>query len=100
MPTYEYKCGECDNTFEEMHGVDERVQSCPECGGKVRRLFHPVGIIFKGSGFYSTDSRRSSDNGGDGTSPKKKEKVKQAEDKVAESQEPAMPEKSDTGSSS
>ena len=69
MPTYEYKCTECNDVFEMMHGIEEQVESCPECGGKVRRLFHPVGIIFKGSGFYKTDSRKSSDNGGKKTSP-------------------------------
>ena len=40
-----------------MHGVDEKVSSCERCGGPVRRVFHPVGIVFKGSGFYATDSR-------------------------------------------
>ncbi len=64
MPTYDYKCIECDDVFEETHGVDETVESCPRCGGRVRRLFRPVGIIFKGSGFYKTDSRSASDNGG------------------------------------
>jgi len=74
MPTYEYKCIECSDVFEEMHGVNETVDSCPRCGGRVRRLFHPVGIIFKGSGFYKTDSRSASDNGGNGASPAKAEK--------------------------
>ncbi|MBC7252923.1 MAG: hypothetical protein H5T72_03005 [Actinobacteria bacterium] len=62
MPTYEYKCLDCSDVFETVHGVNESVDNCPRCGGKVRRLFHPVGIIFKGSGFYKTDSR-ASDNG-------------------------------------
>jgi putative FmdB family regulatory protein len=74
MPTYDYKCSECGVTFEETHGVDHRVESCPECGGKVRRIFHPVGIIFKGSGFYKTDSRASSDNGGQKSATEKKGK--------------------------
>lgn len=64
MPTYDYKCIECNDVFEETHGMDEAVESCPRCGGRVRRLFHPVGIIFKGSGFYKTDSCSASDNGG------------------------------------
>lgn len=74
MPTYEYKCIECSDVFEEIHGMNETVESCPKCGGRVRRLFHPVGIIFKGSGFYKTDSRSASDNGGDKFSPEKTEK--------------------------
>ncbi len=65
MPTYDYKCADCSDVFEVVHAVDEEVKSCPRCGGKVRRVFHPVGIIFKGSGFYKTDSRKASDNGGD-----------------------------------
>ncbi|OFW70817.1 MAG: hypothetical protein A2V52_04120, partial [Actinobacteria bacterium RBG_19FT_COMBO_54_7] len=56
--------------------VSENVNSCPKCGGKVRRVFHPVGIIFKGSGFYSTDYKSGSKpsgngNGGDKLSPDK-----------------------------
>lgn len=74
MPTYEYKCIECSDVFEEMHGMNETVESCPRCGGKVRRLFSPVGIIFKGSGFYKTDSRSASDNGGNGSGTGKGEK--------------------------
>lgn len=81
MPTYEYKCTDCSDVFETIHGLDDTVESCPKCGGKVRRLFHPVGIIFKGSGFYKTDSRSASDNGGGEPSPqkieKKPEKVKE-----------------------
>lgn len=73
MPTYEYRCKRCDNLFEEVHGVDDRVESCPLCGGEVRRVFHPVGIIFKGPGFYSTDSRSPSDNGGGKAAAEKEE---------------------------
>lgn len=60
MPRYEYKCNECGKSFEITHGIDDNVESCEFCGGGVRRLFHPVGIVFKGSGFYSTDSRSAS----------------------------------------
>jgi putative FmdB family regulatory protein len=83
MPTYEYKCSACGHTFEEMHGIDDRVDRCPSCGGVVRRLFHPVGIIFKGSGFYKTDSRGSSDNGGKKTSPARAEKKPAADGAAA-----------------
>lgn len=68
MPTYDYRCAECNDVFEVVHAVDEELESCPKCGGRVRRVFHPVGIIFKGSGFYKTDSRKVSDNGGDKSS--------------------------------
>ncbi|TET55314.1 MAG: FmdB family transcriptional regulator [Anaerolineales bacterium] len=59
MPLYEYKCDSCGVRFERLQHMDEEaVKKCPECGGDVRRLFQPVGIIFKGSGFYVTDHRR------------------------------------------
>ena len=59
MPLYEYECGSCGVRFERLQHMDEdAVKTCPECGGEVRRLFQPVGIIFKGSGFYITDHRR------------------------------------------
>ena len=61
MPTYEYKCQTCGVQFERKQSVyDEPMQICPECGGKVRKLFFPAGIIFKGSGFYKTDNAPSS----------------------------------------
>ncbi len=56
MPNYEYECQTCGVHFERKQKVtDEPMQDCPECGGKVRKLFFPVGIIFKGSGWYKTD---------------------------------------------
>ncbi|NLD71555.1 MAG: zinc ribbon domain-containing protein [Chloroflexi bacterium] len=61
MPTYGYKCDECGVRFERFqHFSEEPVKVCPECGGPVRRVIHPVGIVFKGSGFYVTDNRSGS----------------------------------------
>ena len=61
MPLYEYRCEDCGVRFERrQHINDEPVKVCPECGGTVHRLIHPVGIIFKGSGFYVTDNRAKS----------------------------------------
>lgn len=61
MPLYEYKCKECGVRFERRQSVnDEPVKVCPECGGEVYRLIQPVGIVFKGKGFYVTDNRSSS----------------------------------------
>lgn len=61
MPLYEYRCEDCGVRFERrQHISDEPVKVCPECGGKVHRLIHPVGVIFKGSGFYVTDNRAKS----------------------------------------
>jgi putative FmdB family regulatory protein len=61
MPTYGYKCDECGVRFERFqHFSEDPVKVCPECGGPVRRVIHPVGIVFKGSGFYVTDHRSGS----------------------------------------
>ena len=61
MPTYDYQCRNCGNTIEVIHPMTEEGPStCEVCGGPLRRILHPAGIIFKGSGFYKTDSRSSS----------------------------------------
>ena len=62
MPTYEYECRSCHHTFEKFQSMsDEPVKICPKCGGVVRRMIGGgTGIIFKGSGFYITDSKKSS----------------------------------------
>ncbi|RDI35669.1 putative FmdB family regulatory protein [Rhodococcus sp. AG1013] len=58
MPTYSYACTECDNRFDIVQSfTDDTLTVCPECSGKLRKLFNSVGIVFKGSGFYRTDSR-------------------------------------------
>jgi putative FmdB family regulatory protein len=60
MPTYGYKCEECGIVFERFqHFSEEPLKTCPECEGPVHRTIHPVGIIFKGKGFYVTDNRGS-----------------------------------------
>ena len=58
MPTYEYACTECGNRIEVVQSISEApLTTCPVCGGTLRKVFSPVGIVFKGSGFYRTDSR-------------------------------------------
>jgi putative FmdB family regulatory protein len=58
MPTYEYVCAECNHRFEVFQKVTERPATrCPKCRGRVRKVFSPVGIIFKGPGFHCTDYR-------------------------------------------
>jgi putative FmdB family regulatory protein len=58
MPLYEYECEDCGVRFECRQPITaEPLEDCPECGGDVHRLIHPVGIIFKGKGFYVTDNR-------------------------------------------
>ncbi len=61
MPIYEYQCKQCGETTDVRHGFDETVSTgCPACGGELVRRFSPAGIVFKGSGFYVTDSRKAS----------------------------------------
>lgn len=58
MPTYSYACTACDHRFETQQSfTDAALTECPECQGRLRKLFNSVGIVFKGSGFYRTDSR-------------------------------------------
>jgi len=58
MPTYEYACLSCGRHTEAVQSFsDEPLRTCPHCGGPLKRVFHPVGIVLKGSGFYSTDNR-------------------------------------------
>ena len=62
MPNYEYRCTRCGHQFEVTHAVGETVERCERCRAPVRRVFSPVGIIFKGSGFHINDYRKTSDS--------------------------------------
>ncbi|MEV4618145.1 FmdB family zinc ribbon protein [Asanoa sp. NPDC049573] len=65
MPTYQYACTECGHQLEAVQSfADAPLSVCPECEGRLRKVFNSVGIVFKGSGFYRTDSRNGA-NGGD-----------------------------------
>jgi putative FmdB family regulatory protein len=58
LPTYQYRCTECDHAFEEFQSfTDDALTVCPVCGGRLRKVFNAVGVVFKGSGFYRNDSR-------------------------------------------
>ena len=58
MPTYAYACTSCDHRFEAVQSFsDDSLTSCPQCEGRLRKVFSAVGVVFKGSGFYRTDSR-------------------------------------------
>lgn len=64
MPIYEYRCKDCNHTFEVFQSfTDDALTECPTCGGTLRKVFGNVGITFKGSGFYKTDSRAGSGSG-------------------------------------
>ena len=61
MPTYEYLCQACSHRFDTWQKMtDDPLEICPECGGHIRRVYYPAGIVFKGSGFYKTDHRATS----------------------------------------
>ena len=64
MPTYEYECTVCGQHIEVFQRFSEDpLTTCGVCGGKLRKVFHPAGIVFKGSGFYATDSRAKAPSG-------------------------------------
>ena len=71
MPTYQYSCTECGHFFEQFQSFsEESLTVCPQCDGRLRKVFNAVGVVFKGSGFYRTDSRTDSRTpGGDATKP-------------------------------
>lgn len=70
MPLYTYRCNACDYTFEvRQRMADEPLTVCPQCGkDQARRVINSVGVVFKGSGFYITDSRKGSSSNGSSTS--------------------------------
>jgi len=66
MPTYQYACSQCNHVFEKVQSFHESpVTHCPECQGEVRKVYSNVGVVFKGSGFYKTDSRPAGDSKAD-----------------------------------
>ncbi|MDT5096595.1 MAG: hypothetical protein QOC76_332 [Mycobacterium sp.] len=89
MPTYSYACTECDNKFDVVQAFsDDALTQCPQCEGRLRKLFGKVGVVFKGSGFYRTDSREAAKASSNGS-------PKSAESKGAESTSSEKSDKSD-----
>jgi putative FmdB family regulatory protein len=81
MPTYQYRCTECGEDLEAVQKFsDAPLTTCPTCSGRLRKVFNAVGVVFKGSGFYRTDSRNGSPSG-DGADSKSKDKKSNAETK-------------------
>ena len=61
MPTYQYACTACDHEFEAFQSfTEDSLTECPECKGEIKKVYSAVGVVFKGSGFYKTDSAKSS----------------------------------------
>jgi putative FmdB family regulatory protein len=66
VPTYQYACTACGEQLEAVQSfTDAALTECPACGGALRKVFSAVGVVFKGSGFYKTDSRASTSGGGE-----------------------------------
>ena len=102
MPTYEYACTECGDRTEVVQSIsDAPLTTCTVCGGPLRKVFSPVGIVFKGSGFYRTDSRGRSSAPGktDGKADGKTDGADKAR-KDADSSSSSKTSSSDGGSSS
>ena len=102
MPIYEYACTACgERTEAKQSFADPPLEDCPHCGGKLRKLFSPVGIVFKGSGFYSTDAKSKSKSSGssdksssDSSKSDKKSETKSDSSKPAAKKESSPKEKS------
>lgn len=97
MPLYSYRCSNCGVHIERRQGFDEpQLKKCPECGeNELRKLYSPVGILFKGPGFYATDYRSASGANGTGEKDEKPESKEKSEAK-AEKSESSEKKKSDS----
>ena len=102
MPTYSYGCRACGHQFDQFQKFsDDPLTVCPECGGEIRRLIHNVGVVFKGSGWYITDSRKSSSTDSttseksDSSSSKATDKAEKTDKKDAAKKEPVAAASSD-----
>ena len=105
MPTYEYACTECGERLEVVQRFsDDPLTVCEACGGKLRKVFSPVGIVFKGSGFYRTDSRNggvpAGTKSGDGADSASKSDSNGSGDKADSTSKPEPAKSSSSDSSS
>ncbi len=85
MPTYQYACTDCDHRFEQVQSFsDDALTACPQCEGRLRKLFNAVGVVFKGSGFYRNDSREAAGKNGASATPAGEKANGASADKPAE----------------
>ncbi|NEA37289.1 FmdB family zinc ribbon protein [Streptomyces sp. SID13031] len=97
MPTYQYRCTECGNSLEVRQSfTDDALTVCPECQGALRKVFNAVGVVFKGSGFYRTDSRASNSS----TVPAKSESSSSSSSSPSDSSSSSKSDSSNGSSSS
>lgn len=100
MPTYEYRCSDCGTLFEVFQRIDdEPLTVCENCGGKLRKVFHPAGIVFKGSGFYATDSRSKAKAGSNESKDNKARKAETSDKKETKTAEKKSDSKKPSSSS-
>jgi len=102
VPTYQYACTECGHAFEQVQSFsDDTLTVCPECQGRLRKIFNAVGVVFKGSGFYRTDSRGTSTAAEAGsTSSDSKTETKKSETKTESKSDSSSGSSGSSGSSS
>ena len=100
MPTYGYRCGSCGHQFEIVQRIsDEPLTTCPKCQGKLSKMMYPVGISFKGSGFYTTDykgAEKSAASSSNGTASKEGSSESKPETKSESSSESKSEPKSES----
>jgi putative FmdB family regulatory protein len=99
MPTYQYRCTECGHDLEAVQKfTDAALTECPNCGGSLRKVFNAVGVVFKGSGFYRTDSRNGAAKGdGAGSADKAASGEKSTSNGESKPKEPAAPKGNGSG---
>jgi putative FmdB family regulatory protein len=100
VPTYQYACRECDHAFEQVQSFsDDTLTDCPECKGRLRKVFNAVGVVFKGSGFYRTDSRKKESSSETAASPAKADSAPAAATPATSSPSSSGSSSGDSGSS-
>lgn len=101
MPTYQYTCSECGEGLEAVQKfTDDALTECPACHGRLRKVFSPVGVVFKGSGFYRNDSRNGSNGKVPATSSSSKDKDSSSSSSTSSSSDSSSTKTESTSSSS
>ncbi|MFF0834427.1 MULTISPECIES: FmdB family zinc ribbon protein [unclassified Streptomyces] len=101
MPTYQYQCTECGEGLEAVQKfTDDALTECPACGGRLKKVFSAVGIVFKGSGFYRNDSRGSSSSSSPASKPSSSSAGASSDAKPASSASSSSSTTSSSGSTS
>ncbi len=101
MPTYSYACTECDNKFDAVQAFsDDALTECPQCDGRLRKLFGKVGVVFKGSGFYRTDSREAAKSASNGSAKSSSESSSSSDSSSGSTEKKSDSAKSDSSGSS